>query len=50
MRNNVLIAYFEIEASAARQAGGKRREGPLWASLGYVGNTLLRCPHILTYP
>ena len=42
--------FFQNEASEARQAGGKRREGPLWASLGYVGNAPYRCPHILTCP
>lgn len=44
------LSFFLLEASAARQAGGKRREGPLWVSLGYVGNVLHRCPHILTCP
>ncbi len=35
-----------IEASTARQAVGKRREGSLWSSLGYVGNGFL----LSTYP
>ena len=38
--------FFLIEASAARQAVGKCREGPLWSSLGYVGNGSL----LSTYP
>lgn len=42
------ILRFSIknEASEARQAVGKRREGPLWASLGHVGNgfSLSTCP------
>ena len=30
--------FFKSEASEARQAVGKLREGSLWASLEYVGN------------
>jgi hypothetical protein len=44
-----LLIFIQTWASEARQAVGERRKGPLWVSVGHVGNglPLSTCPWLI---